>query len=59
MIKANNLLGNMSASIETVQKNLAQEISTFSTIQKSYQKLLQTRQQLEAQLTENNIVKEV
>lgn len=49
----------MSASIETVQKNLAQEISKFSTIQKSYQKLLQTRQQLEAQLTENNIVKEV
>lgn len=47
------------SSLEAIQKNLSAEITKFGTIQKSYQKTLQLRQQLDSQLNENNIVKEV
>ena len=45
--------------IEAFQKKLSDEISKFGALQKSYQKTLQLRQQLDSQLNENNIVKEV
>jgi chaperonin cofactor prefoldin len=47
------------SSLEAVQKKLSQEISKFGSLQKTYQKTLQMRQQLDSQLNENNIVKEV
>ena len=47
------------SSLEAIQKKLSDEIAKFSALQKSYQKTLHLRQQLDSQLNENNIVKEV
>nr|CAG4638890.1 EOG090X0MQF [Cyclestheria hislopi] len=43
---------------EGLQKRLQQEVEKFKAIQKEYQKVINTRQQLDSQLTENNGVKE-
>ncbi|XP_022085403.1 prefoldin subunit 6-like [Acanthaster planci] len=42
---------------DTVQSNLQDELEKFKTVQKQYQKSVETRQKLDAQLNENNIVK--
>ncbi|CAG2166791.1 unnamed protein product [Oppiella nova] len=44
--------------VEAVQKQLSDEITKFGALQKSYQKTLHLRQQLDSQLNENSIVKE-
>ncbi|XP_054158088.1 prefoldin subunit 6-like [Oppia nitens] len=46
------------ALLEGLQKQLSDEINKFGVLQKSYQKTLHLRQQLDSQLNENNIVKE-
>jgi len=46
------------SSVEAVQKQLSDEITKFGALQKSYQKTLHLRQQLDSQLNENSIVKE-
>nr|CAG4645306.1 EOG090X0MQF [Leptodora kindtii] len=43
---------------EGIQQKLQQEVEKFKGIQKEYQKVISTRQQLDSQLTENNGVKE-
>ncbi|GAB6023412.1 hypothetical protein CHUAL_008199 [Chamberlinius hualienensis] len=43
---------------EGVQKRLQQEIESYKTVRKDYQKVLSARQQLHGQLMENNVVKE-
>nr|CAG4641402.1 EOG090X0MQF [Eulimnadia texana] len=43
---------------EALQKRFQQEVETFKGIQKEYQKVIRTRQQLDSQLMENNQVKE-
>ncbi|VDO95438.1 unnamed protein product [Soboliphyme baturini] len=43
---------------EGLQKRFQTEVDKFRELQKEIDKLLRSRQQLEAQLTENNIVKE-
>ncbi|XP_072015920.1 prefoldin subunit 6-like [Amphiura filiformis] len=42
---------------DTAQKKLQGELEKFKAVQKDYQKALAARQQLDAQLSENNIVK--
>ncbi|XP_033643253.1 prefoldin subunit 6-like [Asterias rubens] len=42
---------------DSVQSNLQDELEKFKTVQKNYQKAVETRQKLDAQLNENNIVK--
>lgn len=49
----------MAAAMETVTKKLSEEVTKFNNLQKEFQKLCTTRQQLDEQLNENKIVKEV
>ncbi|KAF2883155.1 hypothetical protein ILUMI_23023 [Ignelater luminosus] len=44
--------------MEDAQKKLENELSSFKNTQKEFQKAVATRQQLDAQLNENQIVKE-
>ena len=46
-------------SAEAVQKHLSDEVAKFNQLQNDMQKVIRMRQQLEGQLTENTIVKEV
>ncbi|XP_053209037.1 prefoldin subunit 6-like [Panonychus citri] len=48
----------MEAPKAAVSAKLAEEIAKFSSIQKDYQKVVSTHQQLDEQLNENNIVKQ-
>ncbi|KAK3088810.1 hypothetical protein FSP39_024008 [Pinctada imbricata] len=41
-----------------IQKRLQTEVEKFQTVQKEYQKCVSVRQQLDAQLNENSLVKE-
>jgi prefoldin beta subunit len=41
-----------------IQKKLSDEMATFNVMQKESQKLMELRRQLDAQLTENTVVKE-
>nr|SVE89680.1 EOG090X0MQF [Daphnia sinensis]SVE90307.1 EOG090X0MQF [Daphnia sinensis]SVE92187.1 EOG090X0MQF [Daphnia sinensis] len=50
-----NLLQRMA---EALQKKMQQEVEKFKAIQKEYQTVISSRQQLDSQLTENNGVKE-
>nr|SVE86549.1 EOG090X0MQF [Daphnia similis]SVE87176.1 EOG090X0MQF [Daphnia similis]SVE87801.1 EOG090X0MQF [Daphnia similis]SVE88434.1 EOG090X0MQF [Daphnia similis] len=50
-----NLLKSMA---EALQKKMQQEVEKFKAIQKEYQTVISSRQQLDSQLTENNGVKE-
>nr|SVE77400.1 EOG090X0MQF [Daphnia lumholtzi]SVE78657.1 EOG090X0MQF [Daphnia lumholtzi]SVE79288.1 EOG090X0MQF [Daphnia lumholtzi] len=50
-----NLLKRMA---EALQKKMQQEVEKFKAIQKEYQTVISSRQQLDSQLTENNGVKE-
>jgi len=43
---------------EVLQKKMQQEVEKFKTIQKEYQTIISSRQQLDSQLTENKGVKE-
>jgi len=43
---------------EVMQKKMQQEVETFKGIQKEYQTVIGSRQQLDSQLTENKGVKE-
>nr|CAG4644506.1 EOG090X0MQF [Lepidurus arcticus] len=43
---------------DAIQKKLQQELEKYKTTQKEFQKVIETRKQLEAQLTENTAVKE-
>nr|SVE74606.1 EOG090X0MQF [Daphnia barbata] len=43
---------------EGLQKKMQQEVEKFKAIQKEYQTVISSRQQLDSQLTENNGVKE-
>lgn len=42
-----------------MQKKMSDEVAKFNVLQKEHQKVVALRQQLDAQLTENNVVKEV
>ncbi|XP_077986791.1 prefoldin subunit 6-like [Glandiceps talaboti] len=44
--------------LETLQKQLQEELDKLKNVQKDYQKALANRQQLEAQVNENKMVKE-
>ena len=46
-------------SSDAAQKQLSDEVAKFNQLQTDVQKIIRTRQQLDAQLTENTIVKEV
>ncbi|XP_023237905.1 prefoldin subunit 6 [Centruroides vittatus] len=46
------------AALEGLQKRITQELEKYKTIQKDFQKTYSLRQQLDAQLNENNVVKE-
>lgn len=46
-------------SAELLQKQLSEEVAKFNQLQNDMQKVVRMRQQLEGQLTENTIVKEV
>lgn len=46
-------------SAEAIQKQLSDEVAKFNQLQNDMQKVIRMRQQLEGQLTENTIVKEV
>ncbi|XP_057367587.1 mitochondrial adenyl nucleotide antiporter SLC25A23-like [Daphnia carinata] len=46
------------AMAEALQKKMQQEVEKFKAIQKEYQTVISSRQQLDSQLTENNGVKE-
>merc|ERR550519_330192 len=48
----------MAANVERIQQQLQTEVEKFKGIQKDLQKSVVTRQQLDAQLAENNVVKE-
>nr|CAG4652370.1 EOG090X0MQF [Triops cancriformis] len=43
---------------DAIQKKLQQELEKYKSTQKEFQKIIETRKQLEAQLTENTAVKE-
>ncbi|XP_014670486.1 PREDICTED: prefoldin subunit 6-like [Priapulus caudatus] len=43
---------------ESLQKRLQSELDKYKSVQKDFQKYVMQRQQLDAQLTENNVVKE-
>lgn len=47
------------ANLEKVQQRLADEAAKYNALQKEYQKVVGLRQQLDAQLNENSVVKEV
>lgn len=49
----------MASSAEGLAKKLTDEVSKFNNLQKEYQKVCGTRQQLDEQLNENKVVKEV
>lgn len=46
------------AAAEGLQKRLQTELEKYKSVQKDYQKCVSTRQQLDAQLNENTLVKE-
>lgn len=46
------------AALEVLQKRMTQELEKYKTIQKDFQKTYSVRQQLDAQLNENKVVKE-
>jgi hypothetical protein len=46
-------------STDAAQKQLSEEVAKFNQLQNDMQKVIRMRQQLEGQLTENTIVKEV
>ncbi|XP_031574472.1 prefoldin subunit 6-like [Actinia tenebrosa] len=48
----------MAANVERIQQQIQSELEKFKGVQKDLQKSVSTRQQLDAQLTENNVVKE-
>ncbi|KAL9988917.1 hypothetical protein ACROYT_G003412 [Oculina patagonica] len=48
----------MAANIEKIQQQMQTELEKFKAIQKDMQKLVGTRQQLDAQLNENKVVQE-
>lgn len=47
------------SNLEKIQKRLADEAGKYNAMQKDLQKLVNARQQLDAQLNENKVVKEV
>ena len=49
----------MAAALETITKKMSEEVTKFNNLQKELQKICTTRQQLDEQLNENKVVKEV
>jgi PREDICTED: HLA class II region expressed gene KE2-like len=47
------------SNIEATQKKFSDEVTKYNQLQKEYQKVVSMRQQLDEQLNENKIVKEV
>ncbi|GLV32119.1 Prefoldin 6 [Carabus blaptoides fortunei] len=47
----------MNKTLDDIQKKLQNELDCFKQVQKEHHKILSTRQQLDAQLNENEIVK--
>ncbi|XP_073242976.1 prefoldin subunit 6-like [Porites lutea] len=48
----------MAANLDRIQQQMQTELEKFKSVQKDIQKLVSARQQLEAQLNENKVVKE-
>lgn len=48
----------MAANLERIQQQMQTELEKFKAVQKDLQKLINTRQQLDAQLNENKVVQE-